>query len=477
MLISQNAFRPETEIISFFMYDEERSSHSAERMIPMAVTQQQLNDWQHKYPLLSDVMDFRPVFWLNPNETKTSDTGQLVVTKEDMQEAEELWQRFAPFLAIAFPETAEAGGIIESPLKEISSTRNILETTYNTKIPGRLFLKCDNELAVAGSIKARGGFYEVLHHAEHLALENGMITDSDDYSKFASKEFKDFFAQYSIGVGSTGNLGLSIGIISAELGFSVSVYMSADAKAWKKDLLRAKGAIVHEFEGDFGEAILEGRQQTKENPMAYFVDDENSKHLFLGYSTAAFRLKKQLDALDITVDAEHPLVVYLPCGVGGSPGGITFGLKQIYGDDVHCFFVEPTHSPSVLIGLMTGQKEKVCVQDFGIDNLTEGDGLAVGRPSSFASSISEKLISGIYTLEDEELYRLLAILADGDDIFVEPSAASSLLGPVKLSQQDYLSARGVDPDQAVHIAWSTGGALVPEENMQAMYERGKSLRE
>lgn len=301
-----------------------------------------------------------------------------------------------------------------------------------------------------------------------------MITKDTDYSKFATDEFKEFFSQYSIGVGSTGNLGLSIGIISAKLGFSVSVYMSADAKTWKKDLLRAKGAIVYEFEGDFGEAILEGRQQTKEDPMAYFVDDENSRHLFLGYSTAAFRIKNQLDEMKIQVDAEHPLMVYLPCGVGGSPGGIMFGLKQIYGDTVHCFFVEPTHSPSVLIGLMTGEKEKVSVQDFGIDNLTEGDGLAVGRPSSFASSISEKLISGIYTLEDEELFRLLALLADGDEIFIEPSAASSLLGPVQIGKTDYLSSRGLGAEKATHIAWSTGGALVPEENMQDMYRRGKN---
>lgn len=440
----------------------------------MAITQQQLKDWQVKFPLLSDVMNFKPVFWLNPKLKTTAETGGLAVTRDEMQEAEELWQRFAPFLAVAFPETAEAGGIIESPLKEISNTKKLLETAYHSPIPGSLLLKCDNELAVAGSIKARGGFYEVLHYAEQLALDNGLIMQEEDYSKFASDEFKRFFNQYSIGVGSTGNLGLSIGIISAKLGFSVSVYMSADAKAWKKELLRAKGAIVHEFDGDFGEAILEGRQQTKEDPMAYFVDDENSKHLFLGYSTAAFRLKKQLDDMEIQVDAEHPLIVYLPCGVGGSPGGITFGLKQIYGDAVHCFFVEPTHSPSVLIGLMTGEKQRVCVQDFGIDNLTEGDGLAVGRPSSFASSISEKLISGIYTLEDTDMYRLLAILADGDQTFIEPSAASSLLGPVALNKTGYLAERGLDARKATHIAWSTGGALVPAEEMQEMYLRGKN---
>ncbi|MFP3513896.1 D-serine ammonia-lyase, partial [Peribacillus sp. SIMBA_075] len=83
-----------------------------------------------------------------------------------------------------------------------------------------------------------------------------------------------------------------------------------------------------------------------------------------------------------------------------------------------------THSPAVLLGLMTGLKSGICVQDIGIDNRTEADGLAVGRASSFASTSSEQLISGIATVDDLELFPLLAMLKDSEGIQIEPSAAA-----------------------------------------------------
>lgn len=422
-------------------------------------------------PLLQSVMDKRRVSWINPNRKLQKDFPNFPISMADMKEAEELWNRFAPFFVAAFPETKSTKGILESPLVEIPEMKKYLEAEAGM-FQGKLFLKCDNALPIAGSIKARGGFFEVLHYAETLAIQKGLISKEDDYSRFYSEEFRQFFNQYRIGVGSTGNLGLSIGIIGAKLGFEVTVYMSSDAKEWKKNLLRKSGVTVKEFAGDFSEAISAGRQETQADPKGYFVDDENSYELFLGYTVGALRLAKQLEEQGIVVDKEHPLMVYSPCGVGGSPGGTAFGLRQIFGDNVHCFFVEPTHSPAVLTGLITEEMSNISVQDIGVDNVTEADGLAVGRPSHFATKISRDIISGIYTIEDEELFRLLAQLQDSETIFLEPSATAGLIGPQRISSEtDYF--KNLPMENATHIVWATGGDLVPEENRKKFYARGK----
>ncbi|HDX9628034.1 TPA: D-serine ammonia-lyase [Bacillus cereus] len=434
---------------------------------------------KEQYPLLNKLIATEEVFWVNLNmekyETAIIDSP---LNEENVKDAEERLKRFASYIAKVFPETKETKGIIESPLVKIPSMKQALEKNYEQPILGELLLKCDSQLPISGSIKARGGIYEVLKHAEQLALQHGMLTEEDDYSILDSEPCREFFAKYSIAVGSTGNLGLSIGIMSAKLGFNVTVHMSADAKQWKKDLLRSKGVNVIEYEADYSKAVEEGRQQADADPSCYFVDDENSHDLFLGYAVAASRLQKQLEELEIVVDEENPLFVYLPCGVGGGPGGVAFGLKLLYKDNVHCFFAEPTHSPCMLLGLMTGLHDKIAVQDIGIDNVTDADGLAVGRPSGFVGKTMEPFLSGNYTVSDEELYRLLKELADTENIYLEPSALAGMIGPVKVCKEDaYLQKQQLTEKlkKGTHIVWGTGGSMVPKAVMNGYYKTGESL--
>ena len=429
-----------------------------------------LQELEVKFPIVRDLAQEKEVAWINPDKTSMEEARKAMeLSMKDVDDAEARLERFAPFIMKCFPETKARNGIIESVLTPIPKMQKKINEKYYSDLKGKLLLKQDSHLAIAGSVKARGGIYEVLKHTEDLALENGFLKPGDSYEKLADPEAREFFRGYTIQVGSTGNLGMSIGIMSAAVGYEVIVHMSADAKQWKKDLLRSHGVTVIEYESDYSEAVKNGRKQSDENPKSYFVDDENSRTLFLGYAVAAKRLVGQLEQLGVTVDAEHPLFTYIPCGVGGAPGGVSFGLKLMFGDNVHCFFVEPTQAPCMLTGMATGLNHEISVQDIGLTGLTHADGLAVGRPSGFVGGVMKSLLSGEFTIRDGQLYDYMRDLLETEDIFLEPSACAAFQGPIRLNQEEtvkeYLKEQGLieKMGNATHIAWATGGSLVPEE--------------
>ncbi|NHI00129.1 D-serine ammonia-lyase [Oceanimonas sp. MB9] len=434
-------------------------------------SRQAIDELCHRYPLLNPLMALTPVTWFNPERQPLERALKgVALTADDVADAAARLGRFAAYFRTVFADTRALNGILESPVQAIPAMQHALDQQLNGSLAGTLLLKRDDLLPISGSIKARGGIYEVLHHAEKLALKAGLLHLNDDYARLDSDEFRTFFGRYSVAVGSTGNLGLSIGIISAKLGFQVSVHMSADAREWKKALLRSHGVKVVEYQSDYSVAVAEGRAQAQSDPYCHFVDDENSVQLFLGYAVAGLRLKAQLEQQGIRVDKEHPLFVYLPCGVGGGPGGVAFGLKLAFGDAVHCVFAEPTHSPCMLLGVYTGLHDAISVQDLGIDNLTAADGLAVGRPSGFVGRVMAPMLDGFYTLPDEQMLNLLGLLARQENMFLEPSALAGMPGPWRVENEDqgYRERMGLTPARlarAHHLVWATGGGMVPEDEM------------
>ena len=439
-----------------------------------------LESWYTRYPLIRDLVALQETTWFNPGVASAAQAiGDVGLTAADVADASARLERFASYLQRAFPETRDSGGIIESDIVPLPHLQQQLGERYNQVLNGALWLKRDSHLPISGSIKARGGIYEVLKHAEDLALAGNLLSLEDDYTLLDSEKARAFFGQYKIAVGSTGNLGMSIGIMGAALGFQVTVHMSADARQWKKDKLRAHGVTVVEYASDYSVAVAQGRKQAEADPSCHFVDDENSVNLFLGYSVAAERLKHQLAAANIRVDAQHPLFVYLPCGVGGAPGGVAFGLKLAFGDAVHCVFAEPTHSPCMLLGVYTGLHDEVSVQDFGIDNVTAADGLAVGRASGFVGKAMQRLLDGFYTVSDEEMYCLLALMERHEGQRLEPSALAGVPGIARVQADPaYLARAGLNRQamaQATHLVWATGGNMVPGEEMEAYLAKGREL--
>lgn len=421
-----------------------------------------------------------PVFWINPylkeNPVKTHLYSSLSLEQVHMAKA--LMSRFEPLLATLFPELADKPSITSS-LTTIETFQSSLITFVGGRIPGTWAIKNDHELPISGSVKARGGMYALLKYAEELAVKEGLVNPDQSYRQFASAPFLKLFSQHSLMVSSTGNLGLSIGIIGKRLGFNVIVHMSQDAKSWKVEKLKDLGVEVIQHKGTYSDAVAIGREMASKTAHCYFIDDENSQDLFMGYSIAGLELKEQLEAQDIIIDARHPLFIYLPCGVGGAPSGIAYTLKTCFGKYVHIFFAEPTAAPCMLLGLLTEEKEQVSIAKLGLTGKTIADGLAVGTPSALASDILAQTASGGYTVSDSIMQRLQYLLFASENITLEPSALVGFAGPYKLFYTkegfEYLKSHNLlqHAESITHISWATGGSMVPHSVMHKDLEKGR----
>ncbi|NVK33612.1 MAG: D-serine ammonia-lyase [Rhodobacteraceae bacterium] len=425
--------------------------------------------------VLEDVKAARPCLWVNPSYQPDSDPAALA----DLTTAQSDWARLSPLLKTLFPELVETQGQITSELLQVDALKSALG--YDAAEYGRVFIKADHALPVAGSIKARGGLFEVLMTAYRQAVEAGMLQDTGDVRFLASPEAKQFFATRTIAVGSTGNLGLSVGIAARALGYRAIVHMSCDAKAWKIARLEALGVEVVLHDSDYNSAVAAAREAARKDPLAYFVDDEDSELLFRGYSAAAVELRDQLATFGVQIDATTPLFLYLPCGIGGAPGGVAYGASGLFGANVHPFFVEPVQAPSALCQMMSGLSENVSVYDFGLNNKTEADGMAVATMSHLVAEKMQHRLAGVFTAEDDNLFRWLALAKQTEGLKLEPSATAGFCGPAFLTNSAHGAAfqarhlSDVDISRAVHVIWTTGGSFVPDDQFDLFYDQGLVL--
>ena len=135
----------------------------------------------------------------------------------------------------------------------------------------------------------------------------------------------------------------------------------------------------------------------------------------------------------------------------------------------------------MLLGMATGENNRISVQDFGLDNRTAADGLAVGRASGFVGALMLPFISGCYSLEDKRLFHMLTALADTEDIYLEPSALAGMYGPVLTEKspqfRNYIEKENLRAlmIQGTHVVWATGGSMVPKNEMASYYKQGQNV--
>lgn len=420
----------------------------------------------------TDLIKGSPTGWARagePNEFPKSGPAGLAAVLD----AAARWRRFAPLLARLFAAEIPTG-VIESPLAAIP---RLVVRHAHARAPlllsQRVFLKADHALPLGGSIKARGGLYAVLCIAERAALSAGLLRPGDDYASLAGAQARECFAAKRISVGSTGNLGIAVGLAARALGFQAEVHMSHDAKEWKKARLRAIGVSVVEHRADYTSAVSAARDLADALPEAHFIDDERSTDLFHGYAAGAPHLAQQLLERGVNISAEHPLCVHLPCGVGGAPGGVLFGLRAVLGAHVWGFFAEPTASPCMLMRLL-GYPASASVYDLGLDNQTAADGLAVARASDFAFEQVGAQVMGAYTLTDAQMFSWLAAAHVEESLRLEPAAAAGFGALDILWRHPAFAPLRTRLAGATHIIWTTGGATLPDPEFAALLARAHS---
>lgn len=407
-----------------------------------------LNKW------IEDMMNKKSISYFNKDHSES--LAHIPFSKSDILDAYKRLNRFSPYLEKTFQDLEKTKGKIDSELKGLENFKRVLG------INGNLYLKMDSHLPISASVKARGGIYEVLKIAEKIAIDNNLIKHSDNYHIFSTDKFKSLFSKYKISVGSTGNLGLSIGIMAAKLGFQAEVHMSADAKEWKKRLLRKRGAVVIEYPDDYEKAVASGRSMALRDDTCYFIDDENSVDLFLGYSVAGKHLYDNLKSMNINVSEDNPINIYIPCGVGGAPAGIAFGIKTYFGHLARIYFAEPVNAPCMSLGIISKHYHNISIKDIGLDCKTLADGLAVPRASSLVSPFMATLVNGLFTIDDYELIEGMKNLYKSENIFIEPSACATFNSILSVEKELMSQNEPI----GTHILWATGGNMVPDEERE-----------
>ena len=83
----------------------------------MKILGKPIGQWEEEFPIVRDLIDLKETLWINPKKLPIDEAvAESSVTMEDVLDASARLERFAPYLALAFPETAKTGGIIIIPI-------------------------------------------------------------------------------------------------------------------------------------------------------------------------------------------------------------------------------------------------------------------------------------------------------------------------------------------------------------------------
>jgi len=347
--------------------------------------------------------DGSPGAWSDA-ETAVLDPARAAVARETLR----AWDGYAPTRLASLPVLAEALGV------------------------ARVWCKDESGRFGIGSFKALGGAFAVLRVLQdEVERRNGRRPDA-----------RELLAREVEGVGdvtavtaSAGNHGRSVAWGCERLGCRAVVFLPRDAAPARADAIRAHGAEVIRFEGEYDDAVGHAEREAAArgwlvvSDTAYAGYERVPRAVSEGYTLLAAELLARLEEL-----GEEPLThLFIQTGVGGLATGVCGHLWWTLGAGRPRFVaVEPLSADCFGRSLRAGRRVSVS----GPFDTRMG-GLASGVPSTVAWTLLGRCLDGAVALHDalvDVAARALESGALGASIDAGPSGAAGVAALLGLSR-------------------------------------------
>ncbi|CAM1500732.1 Fc.00g098940.m01.CDS01 [Cosmosporella sp. VM-42] len=362
----------------------------------------------------------------------------LPLTRDSVIEAHKLIKPYIHFSPVLTNRT----------LTDLASTPRTPEqlegTTWAGRTPAkpvlRLWFKCENFQRI-GAFKVRGAF----HAIERLKREPGWLEGGGK--------------EKGVVTHSSGNHAQALALAAKENGIKAHIVMPNISIPQKVAATKGYGATVY-LSGSTSverEAVAE---QVIRDTGARLVPPYDHPDIMLGQGTMGLELQAQVEEL---MAAQNPFraevtgrdnahegssgldAIMTPCGGGGMLSGVALSCE---GTGIRVFGAEPSYqgADDCKRGYEAGSRITA------VSTLTIADGLRTPVGAYPWGVIFErKLVSGMYSVTEEEIREAMRLVFERFKLVVEPSACVPLA--VALFNEDF---RGMVEREAGEEGWDLG---------------------
>ncbi|MBB5857466.1 threonine/serine dehydratase [Amycolatopsis umgeniensis] len=250
------------------------------------------------------------------------------------------------------------------------------------------------------------GLPRILLKAEHLQHGGSFKT------RGAANAMLDLSAAHVV-AGSSGNHGIAVARLGAELGVGVTIVVAGGARADKAAAIERLGAQVVEVPGGVAQRDQYARDLALRTG-AVFVPSSDHRLVVAGAGTAGLEVFDAIPDLD---------AIFVPTGGGGLLAGVCLAAEGMLRAP-RIIGVEPVAARRYALSLAAGCPVEVPPSD------TVADGLRGQRPGAIPFPIIQRRVDEMIEVTDEAILAATELL-HRNGIEAEPSGSVALAGALR----------------------------------------------